>query len=252
MREAVLQRALADLILRSTDADFRLDPAGFGISRGLARRDAGPFARQRDRYLLYRELARTNLLAPLENTYPVLRALLGAESWSEATAAFLQDRPLASPYYRDIAPAFAAWLAETGWGRERWPALLELAHYEWVELQITRWPDEAEATDLRDQPALEARLVLDTAARVVSYGHAVHRATEAEPSPRPEAVHLLLHRDAEGGFAVLELTGTTAALLASEEPLGAALASLGLGLDDSLRDLLADLQVRGALRGFRA
>ena len=252
MREAVLQRAFADLILRSTEADFRRDPAGFGAEHGLARRDADPFARQRDRYLLYRELARNNLLAPLENTFPVLRELLGPEAWSEATAAFLQDRPLASPYYRDIAPAFVAWLAETGWGSGRWPALLELAHYEWVELQITRWPDESVAMDMRDRPSLEARLVLDAAARVVSYGHAVHRATEADPRPRSGVVHLLLHRDADGDFAVLELTGTTAALLASDEPLGAALSGLGLVLDDDVRDLLADLGRRGVLLGFRA
>lgn len=252
MREAALQHAFADLILQSSDAGFRRDPAAFGAGHGLARRDAEPFARQRDRYLLYRELARNNLLAPLENTYPVLRALLGPEAWSEATAKFLQDRPFSSPYYRDIAPTFAAWLAETGWGGGRWPALLELAHYEWIELQISRWPDEVVAMDLLDQPSPEARLVLDAAVRVVSYAHAVHRATESEPCPQPGSVHLLLHRDREGDFAVLELTGATAALLASGEPLGAALNRLGLALDDDVRDLLSDLRRRGVLLGFCA
>ena len=244
MREALLQRALGDLILESSDAEFRRDPAGFGDGHGLSEADSECFLRQQGRLLLYRELARTNLLAPLENTYPVLRALLGPAAWTEVTDAFLAARSLASPYYRDIAPGFAAWLAETGWGRSRWPAILELAHYECLELLITRWPDQVTPVDPDLPPAPDVRLVLDPAARVVSYGHAVHRATEAEPVPLPATTHLLLHRDAEGGFGVLELTAAAAALLAADAPLGAA-------LDGALLELLSDLKARGALLGFR-
>jgi hypothetical protein len=249
MREALLQRALGDLILDASDAAFRGEAAGFGA--GLAGPDVDSFVRQRERFLLYRELARNNLLAPLENTFPVLRALLGPDAWGEATAAFLAARSLASPYYRDIAPAFAAWLVETGWGQARWPAILELAHYECLELLVTRGPDEAVPLDPSVQVSADASLVLDASVRVVSYRHAVHRATEAEPEPRAEATHLLLHRDPEGGFGVLELTAATAALLAATVPLGQSLAGLGLVLDGPLLDLFDDLRARGALLGFR-
>ena len=51
--------------------------------------DAEGFARQEERILLYRELARNGLKAPLENTFPVLQALLGPEAWEEAVAGFL-------------------------------------------------------------------------------------------------------------------------------------------------------------------
>ena len=251
MREALLQRTLGDLILAGSDEDFREDAAGFGSDHGLSRQDASAFARQTERFLLYRELARTNLLAPLENTYPVLRTLLGPEAWAEATTAFLAGHPLTSPFYRDIAPAFAAWLAATHWGQDRWPALLELAHYECTELLVTRWPDAPLPTGLSAQPASGSRLVLDPAARVVSYGHAVHRATETDPVPAREATHLLLFRDPEGGFGVLELTSATAALLAAEAPLGESIATLGLGLNGTLLELFSDLRARGALLGFQ-
>ena len=250
MREGLLQRTLGDLIRAESDAAFREDAAGFGSDHGLSRQDAAAFARQTERFLLYRDLARSNLVAPLENTYPVLQALLGPDAWAEATASFLAGKPLASPYYRDIAPAFAAWLADTGWGRDRWPALLELAHYECTELLVTRWPDAAMPAGLAVHPAPTSRLVLDPTARVVSYGHAVHRATEAEPLPEVEPTHLLLHRDPEGGFAVIELTGATAALLAADAPLGATLGDLDLRLDGTLLELFSDLRARGALLGF--
>jgi hypothetical protein len=253
MREVLLERTLGDLILLSSGAEFHHDPAAFGTARGLQPKDAETLARQKDRFLLYRELARNNLLAPLENAFPVLQALLGPEAWAQATAAFLAARTLQSNYYRDIAPAFAAWLAETGWGRDCWPAILELAHYEYLELLVTRWPEEEVAEDLSCEPSPGACLALDPAARVVSYGFAVHRATESEPDPSAEAAHLLLYRDGEGGFGVLELTATTAALLAraQSEPLGQVLSALGLAEDRTLRDLLADLQERGALLGYR-
>jgi len=254
MREALLQSTLGDLILLPSAGDFHRDPAAFGLDRGLAPEDAGAFARQKDRFLLYRELARNNLVAPLENTFPVLQALLGNETWAQATAAFLAARTLQSPYYRDIAPAFVAWLAETGWGQDRWPAILELAHYEYLELMITRWPDSPRVDDLAPEPFPECRLVLDPSARVVSYEFAVHRASESAPEPAQETTHLLLFRDCPGEFGVLELTELTAALLvrAQSDALGRIQSDLGLADDAPLHDLLKDLVERGALLGFQA
>ena len=253
MREALLQRALGDLILVPSADRFREDPAAFAAGLGLPEEDGSAFARQKGRFLLYWELARNNLQAPLENTFPVLQALLGAEAWAEATGAFLAARTLPSNYYRDIAPAFVAWLAETSWGQDRWPALLQLAHYEYLEVLVTRWPDEPLPDDLSAEPAPGSKLVLDAAARVVSYGFAVHRATESTPEPLPGAVHLLLYRDSEEGFEVLELTEATAALLvrAQVEPLARVSSALRLEDEGSLRNLLIDLRERGALRGFR-
>ncbi len=252
MREILLERALGDLILNPSVDDFQGDPEAFGASHGLTSADSMSFAGQKDRFLLYRDLARNNLMAPLENTFPVLQALL-AETWEEATAAFLGARTLHSPYYRDIAPAFVAWLAETSWGQDRWPAILELAHYEYLELMVTRWPDDAVIEDLQLEPSPEGLVILDPAARVVSYGFAVHRATESEPDPMREATRLLLYRDRAGGFGVFELTGATAALLAraQSEPLGRVQSALGLGEETLLHALLKDLMERGALLGFR-
>lgn len=246
MREALLQRALGDLILLPSIEEFDRDPSLFGGARDLAPEDAESLARQKDRFLLYRDLARNNLVAPLENTFPVLRALLG-EDWEAAAGEFIAARSLQSPYYRDIAPAFVAWLAEASWGQDRWPALLELAHYEYLELLVTRWADEPGLEGLAGVPSAASRIVLDPAARVVSYAHAVHRASEAEPDPVPGRTHLLLYRDPAGDFGVFELTESLAALLvrAQAEPMGPSFSS-------DLGDLLVDLVERGALRGFRA
>ena len=253
LREAVLQQTLADLVLEPDEAAFTEDPAGFARSRGVEERDAAHLAGQEERLLLYRELARNALTAPLENALPISQALLGEDAWADATTAFLATRRVQGPYYRDVAPAFVAWLAETAWGRDRWPALLELAHYELMEILVVQ-ATETCRQELATEPNPDHTLVLDPAAHVLSYHHAVHRATETAPDPHPEPAHLLLHRDAAEAFSVLELTPSTAALLvrAQDEPLGCALEALGLTFDDDLKSLLLDLKARGALLGFRA
>ena len=254
MRERVLQAVFADLVLDPDEAPFQADPRGYGLARGLSRGDAEAIAVQAPRFGLYRELARNNLVAPLENDFPILQQLLGEDAWGEAVAAFLAARTLDSPYYRDIAPAFVAWLHGSGWGLGRWPAILELAHYELMEIIVSRWPDAPEPRGLFREILAEGRLVLDPAAQVLSYAHAVHRATESDPEPAAESCHLLLHRSPDGAFQVLELTASTAALLvrAQSEPLGQALAALDLENDTALDTLFQDLMDRGALLGFRA
>ena len=76
--------------------------------------------------------------------------------------AFLDARVVRSSHYRDIAPAFLGWLAATGWGQDRWPFLLELAHAEILEVLVARFPDSDPPEGLHADPAAEDAVVLDS------------------------------------------------------------------------------------------
>ena len=138
-----LQQALAGLILEPEEAAFTADPDAFAARFGLPARDQAAFRRFQDRLLAYRELARLGLEEPLEDMFPITRALLeGEEAWNDCVNAFLTARCLTSPHYRDIAPTFLGWLADTGWGLDRWPWLVELAHFEFLETLVARFPED--------------------------------------------------------------------------------------------------------------
>ena len=234
-----LQRALADLILAPAEPAGHPLLAMEGHREGLA---------------LYRELARQGLRDPLENSFPVAQALLeDAGAWEPLVEDFLAARCVPSGHYRDIAPAFLGWLADTGRGLDRWPFLLELLHFELLEQLVERWPDEAGAPELRPSHRPGDRIALEPATRVVAYRHAVHHATPEAPVPAGDPAHLLAYRDAGGAFQLQELTAATAALLvgAQDTPVEEAAGRLGLPAEPAIA-MLEQFVRDGALAGFLA
>ncbi|WP_257306796.1 putative DNA-binding domain-containing protein [Geothrix campi] len=250
-----LQRALAALVLDPEGATFEEDPAGFARSHGLLEADAQSFQQFSAGLAAYRELARLSLLDPIETMFPVTRALLVREgAWEACIEAFLQARCVASRHYRDIAPAFLGWLAETGWGQATWPFLLELAHAEILEVLVARFPETGFPSRLHPVPEPRDHIVLDSATQVVSYRHAVHQVSEEAPVPEARPTHLLAYRDGEGRPQLMDLTPAAAALLtrARTERLAEAAAALGLTDLAATLSLLKELCDRGAIAGFQA
>ena len=248
-----LQRALAALVLDPEGAAFEADPAGFARKRGLPEADAEAFGRFPGGLAAYRELARLSLVDPIETMFPITKALLEREgAWEGCLDAFLQARCVASRHYRDIAPAFLGWLAETGWGQATWPFLLELAHTELLEVLVARFPEGVLPEGLHEEPLPGDRLVLDPATQVVSYRHAVHRTSEDAPVPEARPTHLLAYRDAEGRAQLMELSSAAAALLVEAQGRALGEAAQVLGLPDLPLPLIRNLRKRGAIAGFIA
>lgn len=215
--------------------DFALDPEEREASEGLR---------------TYRELIRLSLSDPIEDMFPLCKALLG-ERWEPCVSAFLAARCIPSPHYRDVAPAFLGWLVETGYGQDPWPCLLQLAHYELLETLVDQHPEGALPSGLQDEPSPGLRVVLDPASQVVAYDFSVHLAAESDPWPPALPVAFLVYRQASGEVRGLELTPATAALLihAQAASLTVACQTLGLGFEATL-PLLRELRAQGAVAGF--
>lgn len=249
-----LQRSLAALAFGSDPSGMRQDPVGFARSRGLPPEDQAAFHRHKDRLLAYREFIRNNLTEPIDASLPITKALLDkADSWDACLDAFLETRSVTSPFYRDIAATFLGWLAATGWGQERWPFLLELAHCELLQLLVAQSPDHLGAAGLHARAQGQDRLVLDPSAQVVTYRFAVHLATVANPEPETGTVHLLVYRDQEGRVRWKCLTPATAALLVGGQvqPLLELAQALGLPKPSGALDLVDELCALGAIQGFK-
>ncbi len=250
-----LQQAMASLVLDWDEAALEADPSLPAKREALSIADQQSFRDQGSAMLTYRELARMSLIEPLEEMFPVLKALLDQEGlWDVCVQAFLQARTLRSGHYRDIAPSFLGWLASTHWGQDRWPFLLELAHAEMLEVLVARFPDSDPPEGLHADPDPHDAIVLDPATQVVSYRHAVHRVQEQAPVPEAAETHLLAYRNRLGRAQLMELTPGTAALLVrgQREPLVQAAQALHLGELAPALDLLRDLHQDGAIAGFQS
>ncbi len=249
-----LQRAMASLVLDGDEATLEADPGRAARRHGLSATDQSVFREQSPGMMTYRELARMSLIEPLETMFPVLKALLEtADVWDGCVQAFLDARLLRSGHYRDIAPTFLSWLASSGWGQDRWPFLLELAHAEILEVLVARFPDSDPPEGLHADPSPGDMVVLEAATQIVSYSHGVHRATEAAPVPEASPTHLIAFRDGEGEARLMELTPAAAALLMQGRTLALGKAAAALNISDltPVLDLLKDLHRDGAIAGFQ-
>ena len=250
-----LQRGLVEAALRPDPAPLDRDPAPFAASLGLSQADQAAFQRFGSRLLFYRNMVRSDLVAPVEATFLLTGALLRqAGAWEACLSGFLASRAVDSVFYRDLSPTFLGWMAATGWGQDRWPSLLQLAHFELLTVLVAHHPGGAPAEPTHPDPAPGDRLVLEAPTQLVSYAYRVHEVTLEEPVPDEGATHLLACRDAQGRARWTELTPATAALLlgAQRVPIGQAMADLGLEDPNEAMDLLAEFQAKGAIRGFRA
>ena len=249
-----LQRSLAEAVFMEDPRPLERDPVAFAAAQGLPPRDQAAFLRFGQRLMVYRDFVRNDLAEPIEDAFPVTEALLkAAGQWGPCLDAFIATRGVQSLFYRDVAATFLGWLANTGWGQDRWPFLLQLAHSEILHHLVDHHPGGTTPPGLHPYPEPGDRLVLDPATQVVTYGYAVHRCTEAEPVPAQETVHLLVHRDPEGCVRWRGLTPATAALVVNAQQASILEAAWALGLaelDEALA-LLSEFRSQGAILGFR-
>lgn len=84
---------------------------------------------------VYRDLIFANLSQLLSATFPVLIRILGEARWRLLVRSFLRDHRARTPKFGEIAEEFVGFVATVPQGD--WPGfMVELAHYEWVEMAL--------------------------------------------------------------------------------------------------------------------
>jgi hypothetical protein len=106
---------------------------------------------------VYRDLVFSNLSSLLSGTFPVLVKILGDGEWRSLVRIFLRDCRAHTPKFGEIAQEFVEFLASEPLALSDgpWPPfMVELAHYEWVEMALQQ-------SDAEPLPASDAGLLLD-------------------------------------------------------------------------------------------
>ena len=96
-----------------------------------------PSAVEERRIAVYRELLFNNINGFISNGFPVLRSLYAEDQWLRLVRRFFAVHKSKTPYFVEIAEEFLDFLEnEYQPADDDPPFLLELAHYEWVELAM--------------------------------------------------------------------------------------------------------------------
>lgn len=169
------------------------------------------------RMAIYRRLFFNNISSLLEKNFPVLRSLYDDDAWSRLMREFYAEHRARTPLFPEIAKEFLRYLQDLRGVRAGDPPfLLELAHYEWVELALTL--DEREPAEVDADPhgdLLQGRPVFSPLTWTLSYHYPVHRIRrDFQPAQPPgEATHLLVWRDRDYRVRFMRLNEVSRLLL---------------------------------------
>lgn len=90
-----------------------------------------------ERIAMYRELIFNNIEGFLANNFPVIRKILDDQQWFDLVQDFFSLHSCKTPYFSEIAEEFLDYLENERSQPDDFPFLLELAHYEWVEMALS-------------------------------------------------------------------------------------------------------------------
>lgn len=169
------------------------------------------------RMKIYRDLFFNNIQSLLAGNFPVLRAIYSDKGWERLIRDFYSGHRCHTPLFPEVAKEFLRYLQDGREARTDDPGfLLELAHYEWVEMALSLddrlWRDTQ--TD-PDGDLLAGIPVLSPLAWPLSYRYPVHLISpEYQPAEPPgEPTHILVYRNRHDDVKFMKLNNVSRILL---------------------------------------
>jgi len=219
-------------------------------------RNPAPEGIEDRRMAVYRELFFNNVAGFLSSGFPVLKQLYTEEAWDRMARDFFIRHRCHTPLFLEISQEFLDYLQnEREPQPEDPPFLLELAHYEWVELALTVDDTEIPGDQIDpDGDLLNGCPVISPLAWPLSYSYPVHRVSpDFQPEAPEKPVHLVVYRNPSDKVGFIELNPVTARLLQliSEQP-GASGRQLLEQIAEELNHPDPELVLNGGLETIQA
>ena len=173
-------------------AELRQQQLAFAAHLRAPEQNPAPEGIEDRRMAIYRELFYNSLEGILASNFPVLRKLRGDAPWHALVRDFSREHYCHTPLFPELGREFLRYLEDRGEREQDPPFLLELAHYEWVELALSlEDPDDPEI-----DPALnlmDGSPVLSSLAWPLAYRFPVHQIRpDQQPMQAPELPTFLL------------------------------------------------------------
>lgn len=171
---------------------------------------------KRQRMDAYRKLLFNNVDSFLCNNFPVLKTILNDENWHNLSQDFFKNHCCTTPYFSEIAEEFLDFLQNQRHNKADPPFLLELAHYEWVELALSIAKEQVivnTQTCLVD--ILQRTIALSTLALPLVYQFPVQQISPSFlPTVAPDQpTYLLVYRNSLDDVKFIQIPAITFRLL---------------------------------------
>ncbi|MBD3653290.1 DUF2063 domain-containing protein [Kangiella sp.] len=161
------------------------NPAKFQAPEGIEAR----------RMKIYQDLFYNNVQNFCANSFPILRSLTPDDKWHRMVRAFFTDYRAHSPYFAEISAEFLNYLSEHREPeQDDYPFMLELAHWEWMEVALLANKEDILAIPHdRNGDLFEQNIVISPLAAANVYEYPVHRIGKAYiPEEKPEQPSFLI------------------------------------------------------------
>ncbi len=165
---------------------------------------------------IYRELFFNNVASFIETSFPVLHSILDADHWETMVRDYFAHHKAETPYFHEMAQEFLTYLKAERNNTSDPSFMLELAHYEWVELALSISDEKIDWEDINaDGDLLNGTPVISPLAWPLSYSYDVqHISPDYIPdTPLQQPTHIVVYRDNNDNVGFLELNPVTARLL---------------------------------------
>jgi hypothetical protein len=158
---------------------------------------------------VYRELVYNNIQSFIGNSFPVLRKITADEQWHRMLRDYVSRHKSHTPLFPKMPQEFLQYLEhERGEHPEDPPFLLELCHYEWLEIALSIDTRDIDLSNI-DQKGnlLEDIPVLNPISIALAYTWPVHEISPKNIPDKPpnEKTYIIVYRkkNDEVGFIVL-------------------------------------------------
>lgn len=161
-----------------------------------------------DRMQVYRELFFNNVDSFLSSNFPVLHKITPATHWQQLAQDFFATHPCTTPYFSEIPEEFLLYLQnERTPQASDYPFMLELAHYEWVEMALSISQDTVDYEIPEQALTLTDNIRLSPLSWALVYQYPVHHISpDFLPIEAPtQPSYLLVYRDMEDEIKFIEL-----------------------------------------------
>ena len=202
--------------------DFRRKQAEFAAHIRDPEHHPAPSDVEPQRMAMYRELFFNNINSMLSSNFPVLRRVLDDGQWLALIEDFYRRHRCQTPHFSEIAEEFLDYLQNERDTTGDYPFLLELAHYEWVEMALAiaqaepAFGDSNFADNILQQP-----IALSPLAWPLVYRYPVEKiGPTCLPQTAPEQpTYLIVYRAADDDVHFTQTTPLTYCLLQRVEHL---------------------------------
>lgn len=160
------------------------------------------------RMAVYRHAIFNNFFNIVSACFPVCQQVLGVRAWKKLLRRYVAGYAAQTPIFREVPETFIAFINTL----EDLPAYIKaLAHYEWVELQVSHLP--VVDTQLSAHPNILDEYPQFAPHQLLAYDYPVHQISRRHVPKQISPTYLLVYRDRAFDVRFIALNPVTFQLL---------------------------------------